>query len=148
MFHLTISVLDNTKLIFNMLDCVHGELCGPECYSTMDQVIEDLQLMLHKPHKFLRRSFDIGKQSFSGLELRETFMPRDNEFALIQSCYRRSILGPCEVAVISGESGSGKSWLARRVGRFVSAQSGLFLTGKFQMKQSNPVSRLMQLPYA
>jgi predicted NACHT family NTPase len=107
----------------------------------MDEVIEDLQLMLDRPSKFLRGSYDTMRQSFSGLQLQETFMPRDNEFAEIQSCYRRSILGPSEVTVVSGESGSGKTWLCQRVGRFITAETGVFLSGKFdQMEQSKPVS--------
>lgn len=124
-----------------MLDCVHGDLSGDESYSTMDEVIEDLQLMLDRPLKFLRGSYGTVRQSFSGLQLQETFMPRDNEFAEIQSCYRRSILGPSEVTVVSGESGSGKTWLCQRVGRFITAETGVFLSGKFdQMEQSKPVS--------
>ncbi|KAL7490060.1 hypothetical protein ACHAW6_015800 [Cyclotella cf. meneghiniana] len=67
----------------------------------------------------------------------------EDELASIQTCYQRSVTESCELAIITGESGTGKSWLARRVGGFIAAQGGLFLTGKFdQMKLVTPFSAL------
>eukprot|EP00804_Cyclotella_cryptica_P015019 CCRYP_000618-RB/>CCRYP_000618-RB protein AED:0.01 eAED:0.01 QI:822/1/1/1/0/0.5/2/1351/774 len=130
------------SLIFNMLDSIYGDFSGNDCYTKMADVTSDLQLMIDKPDKFLR-NLDLEKLSLSGLEWTETLFLRDDELASIQSCYRRSIAESCELAIIKGESGTGKSWLAQRAGRFILAQGGMFLTGKFdQMKQVTPFSAL------
>eukprot|EP00804_Cyclotella_cryptica_P018768 CCRYP_007259-RA/>CCRYP_007259-RA protein AED:0.28 eAED:0.28 QI:0/1/0.66/1/1/1/3/2507/1005 len=75
--------------------------------------------------------------------MKETVFPREEEFKTIQSCYHCSVKQSYEIAIIVGESGTGKSWLAQRVRRFVVAQGGLFLSGKFdQMQQVTPFSVL------
>lgn len=114
------------RLILNMLDCIHGDLSGNECYTTMAEVSSDLQLMIDKPHKFLQ-DLDMRKLTVFGLRMNETVIPREDEFESIQSCYHHSVLQSYEIAVIAGEPGTGKSWLAHRIGRFVAAQGGLFL---------------------
>jgi hypothetical protein len=123
-------------LIFNMLDCIYGDLGGDACYSELADVLFDLQLMQEKPAKFMR-NLDMDKLSISGLHLDENAIPRNAEFECIKACYRRRVLGSYELALIRGESGSGKSWLAeKKVGKFITDEGGVFLTGKFdQMKQ-------------
>ena len=129
-------------MILNMLDCIYGDLCGSDSYSRINDVTHDIQLMIEKPSKFLLKSVHMGMQSFSEQQIKETFMPRDDEFAKLKSCYRRSISASFEAAIITGESGIGKSWLAERVGRFVIAEGGMFLTGKFQTNEAAPFSAL------
>ena len=128
------------NLIFNMLDSVYGDLSGNESYTNMAQVASDLQLMIDKPSKFLR-GLDMDKLAISGLPISEVEIPREEEFETIKSSYNRCISGSCEIAMIHGKSGTGKSWLASRVGNFVISQGGLVMTGKFdQMQQSKPFS--------
>ena len=131
------------QLIFNMLDSVHGDFSGNDSYMNMTHISSDLQLMIDKPSKFLR-GLDMDKLSRSSLPLNEIEIPREEEFDAVKSSYSRCMLGSSEVAVIRGESGLGKSWLAHRVGRFVISEGGLFLTGKFdQMQEANkPFSAL------
>eukprot|EP00956_Cyclotella_meneghiniana_P001108 scaffold1292_cov71-Cyclotella_meneghiniana.AAC.8 len=129
-------------LIFNMLDSVHGYLSGNESYTNMAQVAYDLQLMIDKPSKF-QRGLDMDKVSVSGLPINDIDIPREEEFEAIKSCYNRSISGLCEIAIIRGESGTGKSWLAYRVGKFAISSGGLVLAGKFdQMHEAKPFSAL------
>ncbi|KAL7480275.1 hypothetical protein ACHAW6_005968 [Cyclotella cf. meneghiniana] len=98
--------------------------------------------MKDKPDKFLR-DLDLETLSLRGLELSNSLFLREDKLASIESCYRRSVSESYELAVILGESGTGKSWLARRLGMFVAAEGGLFLSGKFdQMKQVAPFSAL------
>jgi hypothetical protein len=104
-------------LIFNMLDCVHGELSGGECYDVMADIRSDLQLMLDKP-KFLR---DL-ELSTCGLQLNEISIPREEEIQSILSCYQRCISGACEFAIVSGSSGAGKSWILEKVGSAIIAE--------------------------
>eukprot|EP00804_Cyclotella_cryptica_P027949 CCRYP_003834-RA/>CCRYP_003834-RA protein AED:0.03 eAED:0.03 QI:51/1/1/1/0.66/0.5/4/541/1215 len=130
------------NLILNMLDCVYGDFSGTECYTKMVDVISDLNLMKDKPDKFLR-DLDLEILSMRGLDLGDTVFSREDKLASIEACYRRSVSESYELAIITGESGTGKSWLARRVGTFVAGQGGLFLSGKFdQMKQVTPFSAL------
>eukprot|EP00956_Cyclotella_meneghiniana_P036750 scaffold130081_cov74-Cyclotella_meneghiniana.AAC.8 len=131
------------RLIFNMLDSVYGDLSGQESYTNITDITCDLQLMIDKPDKFLR-DIDLNKQSSVGLQWNEIEIPREKEFEAIKSCYVRHMSGSCEIAIIKGESGTGKSWLAYRVGSFVISNGGVFLTGKFdQMQQANtPFSAL------
>ena len=130
------------QLIFNMLASVYGDLSGNETYISMADVASDLQLMIDKPSKFLQ-GLDMDKLSESGLPINELDIPREEEFETIKSCYNRCMLESCEVAIIKGESGTGKSWLAYRVGRHIISEGGLFLIGKFdQTNEDKPFSAL------
>eukprot|EP00956_Cyclotella_meneghiniana_P008867 scaffold12139_cov60-Cyclotella_meneghiniana.AAC.3 len=132
-------------LIFNMLDSVYGDLSGKESYTNMTDVAFDLQLMIDKPSKFLKR-LDTDQLSKSGLPIDDLEIPREEEFNAIKSCYHRSVLGSSEIAIIKGESGTGKSSLAYRIGSYVIKEGGLFLTGKFDQilhhDQAKPFSAL------
>lgn len=127
-------------LVYYMLDCVYGDLSGDECYAKLNDVSFDLHLMMKKPLQFIR-DLDIDKLSSSGLHLNKITIPRDDELQTILSCYRKSLSHSCEVAIVKGESGIGKSWLSAKIGRNIIKNGGLFLTAKFdQLKQIKPVS--------
>ena len=129
-------------LVFNMLDGVYGDLSGNECYTKLSDISLDLQLMMDKPSKFVQ-DLDAAKLSLSGLQLDETVIPRDEQLETLQSCYNSCVSGSSEVVIIRGESGSGKSWLAKKAGTSIVKAQGVFLTGKFdQMKQPKPFSAL------
>ena len=130
------------SLIGNMLDCVYGESAGKEVYTNLADVMADLQLMMTKPEKFLRGLNTID-MTLTGLPMHEFVVPREEGMNIIKSCYNRSIAGSHELAIIKGESGSGKSYLAQSVGNFIISEGGLFLSGKFcQMRQGVPFSAL------
>jgi predicted ATPase len=125
-----------------MLDTVYGDLRGKDSYSQLSDVAADLSLMSSDPSKFLH-GIDTTALSSPGLQLNEMHIPREEEFQAIKSCYHRSVAGPCKIVLIEGESGSGKSWLAQRVGSYIAADGGVFLSGKFdQMAQAKPFSAL------
>ena len=136
-------------LLLNMFDCVHGDFAGNDCYSNLDDIVSDLQLMIGKPTKFLwgfqsmimdqsSSSSNAQMQLLSGMEI-----SRDKEFGLIGSCYKSCLSGSSQVVIIQGKSGSGKSWIAHRVGTFIIAEGGIFLCGKFdQVNQATPFSAL------
>jgi hypothetical protein len=129
------------ELIFNMLDTVHGDSQGKDCYSQMSDITADLGLMLSEPAKFLH-GIDTTTMC-SGLQLNEMDISREDEFQSIKSCYHRCVAGSSEIVVVEGESGSGKSWLAQRLGSFIIAEGGVFLSGEFdQMAQAKPFSAL------
>ncbi|KAL7512036.1 hypothetical protein ACHAXN_008983 [Cyclotella atomus] len=59
------------------------------------------------------------------------------------TCYRRCEEGSCEITIIQGESGTGKSWMSQKVLRLIAAQGGIVVTSKFdQMKQAKPFAAI------
>eukprot|EP00804_Cyclotella_cryptica_P029852 CCRYP_010780-RC/>CCRYP_010780-RC protein AED:0.08 eAED:0.08 QI:0/0.8/0.66/1/0.8/0.66/6/45/1317 len=122
-------------LIYNMIDCINGDFMGNESYSEIVDVTCDLQLMLTKPSVYLH-DLEVDKLSLTALELNDTVFERKNEFDSLQCSYRRFVSGSSELAIITGTSGTGKSTMANRLGNFITAEGGLFLSGKFdQMMQ-------------
>ena len=131
-----------SSLILNMLECVYGEYSGDHCYHRMLGVAHDLHLIENKPHKFLQ-DLNTNKLTLTGLPWDEIEINRAKELDAIKSCYRRCDSGSWEAVIVNGESGSGKSWLARHVGMFVAEEGGFFLSAKFdQMRQSKPLSAI------
>eukprot|EP00984_Skeletonema_dohrnii_P024711 scaffold13838_cov104-Skeletonema_dohrnii-CCMP3373.AAC.9 len=126
-------------LVANMLDCSNGTLSGEYSYQNMSDVRSDLRLMLDKPNTFLR-NLDMSKLSTRGPQfIEKTMFGRNVELSIIKDAYRRSISGECGLVTISGTSGTGKSLLANEFGKFVSAEGGVFLSGKFdQLRQDKP----------
>jgi predicted ATPase len=128
-------------LIRNMIDCVNGDFMGNDSYSDLVDVTCDLQLMLDKPLVYLH-DLDVGKLLLTGLDLNNTVFEQNDEFASLQSAYLRALSGSSELAIITGMSGTGKSTVANRFGNFVTANGGMFLSGKFDqmMQQVQPFS--------
>ena len=127
-------------LIFNMLDSVYGDLRSNETYNSISEVTLDLKLMLDKPNHL--RGLDTNNTS-PCLQLGDISILREEELQSIESCYQRSLSGSCELVIIKGESGSGKTWLAQKVGSLVIEKCGLFLMGKFdRLQQQRPFSAL------
>jgi predicted ATPase len=128
-------------LIFNMLNCVYGDLSGVECYTNIADVQSDLQLMIDKP-KYLQ-GLGANEMSSPSLQLNDISIPREEELQSILSSYRRCLAGSSEFVIIQGESGSGKSLLAHQVGSLLIEEGGLFLIGKYdQLQQSKPFAAL------
>lgn len=128
------------RLIYNMLDGIHGTFADNECYSDITSVMFDLKLMQQKPH-FLH-NLDMEKLS-TGLQCSDNIFSREEEFISLQSCYFRSISGGSEPVIIVGDSGTGKTHLANRLGSFIRQQGGVFISGKFDMmQQAKPFSAL------
>eukprot|EP00804_Cyclotella_cryptica_P016338 CCRYP_009905-RA/>CCRYP_009905-RA protein AED:0.10 eAED:0.10 QI:612/0.62/0.44/1/1/1/9/202/1008 len=131
-----------SNLIYNMIDCINGDFKGDHSYRTLSDVTPDLRLMVEYPDKFLR-DLDVNSLSLTPLSLKDSVFERKDEFASLQCAYRRSASGSPEIALIAGESGTGKSWLANRIGRFILSNSGIFLQGKFdRLHRTQPFSVL------
>lgn len=75
-------------------------------------------------------------------EIRRDLFLRKKEYASLQSAYRPSMLGSPEVVTISGAAGTGKSALARELGRFITANKGVFL-----VNLTNLTSQSLSLHY-
>ena len=100
--------------------------------------------MLDKPAIFLR---DIDLDKFSTIELHfnDSMLGREKELLAVTAAYQQSLLslGEKELVIITGQAGSGKSYLSQRFGDYVTASGGVFLSAKFdQLKQARPLSAL------
>ena len=129
-------------LILNMIGCVYGKLKGNDCYSNLNDISSDLNLMAEKPSTYLQC---VNTDNFfsSGLQSKNCALSRDEEFAAVKSSYDRCIHGSRELAIIKGESGTGKTLLAHRVGMSIIEDGGIILMGKFDQLQSpTPFSAL------
>ncbi|MGA4923150.1 ATP-binding protein, partial [Bacillus subtilis] len=70
---------------------------------------------------------------------------RDDAVASLLAALERSAGGACEMLLVAGESGIGKSALVQEVRQSVSARSGYFLSGKLDLLQRDvPYAALVQ----
>eukprot|EP00804_Cyclotella_cryptica_P022353 CCRYP_015913-RA/>CCRYP_015913-RA protein AED:0.01 eAED:0.01 QI:137/1/1/1/0.66/0.5/4/982/1465 len=130
-------------LLYNMLDCINGDLSGCEAFVNMTDVTAELQLMLDNPLKFMHDP-DVSAISSAGLQLKDMSVVRNEEFASLQQAYHRATDGSSEFAIITGGSGTGKSYLAFRLGRHITDCGGIFLPVKFDpVAQARPFSALV-----
>lgn len=146
------------ELIRNMIDSSTSDGedhdVDDEAYMSMTDVRDDLRALMENPDLYLRE-LDIAHASRVGIQFedgvggegdRTSFYGRDAELETLKECYHRAISGECEVAMISGPSGIGKSKLSEEFARYVTAQSGpvgiggvrsIFLSGRFDRLQKD-----------
>ena len=75
----------------------------------------------------------------------ETLYGREAELAALLAAFERVSDGHCEVAVVAGYPGIGKSALVRELYRPITRQRGYFIAGKFdQFNRNTPYSSLLQ----
>eukprot|EP00984_Skeletonema_dohrnii_P034871 scaffold33898_cov222-Skeletonema_dohrnii-CCMP3373.AAC.1 len=127
-------------LISNMVDSVDGD--NGEAYGLISDVRDDLKLMIDSPHVYLH-DFDLAKATKVGLQFGSAFYGREAELRTLKECYQRSITSECEVAMICGTSGIGKSKLSREFARYVNEDGGsIFLSGRFDKLESQPLQAI------
>ena len=130
------------SLILNMIECVYGDLKGNDCYSKLNDISSDLNLLMTKPSIYLR-CLETDDLFSNDLKSNNSALSRDNEFSAVKSSYNRRVRGSHELAIIKGESGCGKSWLAHRIGMSIIEEGGIMLVGKFDQSQTiKPFSAL------
>jgi predicted ATPase len=146
-------------LIRNMIDSSTSDgedlFVDDETYMSMIDVRDDLKALMENSELYMRE-VDIAHASRVGIQFedgvggegeRTSFYGRDAELETLKECYHRTIAGECEVAMISGPSGIGKSKLSEEFARYVTTQSGsagigggvrsLFLSGRFDKLQKD-----------
>jgi len=123
-------------MISNMINSVNGD---GEAYEFISEVRDDLKLMINSPNVYLQ-DVDLTKAANVGLQFGSTLYGREAELKALQECYQRSISSECEMAIICGNSGIGKSKLSREFARSASEAGGsIFLSGRFDQLQSEPL---------
>ena len=126
-----------SNLVFHLLrNDSHGR--GP--YASTSDVSEALHYMLDDPQRYVF-SYSNGVVHFASDRL---YGRKEEEFKMMQ-VYNRVIAaeGKCEILLISGQSGIGKSSLALELKQPIEAMGGFFLSGKFdELRQVDPLSAL------
>ena len=127
-------------LISNMIDSVGYAQGGiREAYGYISEVRDDLKLMIDSPHVYFD-DFDLAKASSDGLQFGRSLYGREVELQTLKECYQRSISSECEVAMICGTSGIGKSKLSQKFARSVNEDGGsILLSGRFDKLESQPL---------
>lgn len=116
------------SLVDNLLDCNQGDSRGDEAYSTIADVLFDLQL-LETNEKSLE---DIKNEPFPYLVIPDRMYGREEETKKLEAAYQCHVNGTCSGVLISGKAGVGKSKLASYV-RDLS--SGHVIMTKFDQSQ-------------
>lgn len=127
-------------MISNMIDSENADAHGVgEAYEFISEVRDDLKLMIDYPNVYLQ-DIDLTKAANVGLQFGNSFYGRESELKVLKECYQRSISIECEMAIIGGNSGVGKSKLAREFARSVNEDGrSIFLSGRFDQLQSQPL---------
>ncbi len=82
--------------------------------------------------------FELGQQDVSDrFQLPQRLYGRDEEIAELLAAFARVTQGPAEWLLVAGYSGVGKSSLVREIYKPITAQTGFFLSGKFDQFQRN-----------
>ncbi|WP_458119755.1 diguanylate cyclase domain-containing protein [Paenibacillus sp. Z6-24] len=89
--------------------------------------------------------FEIGLEDRSTIfHMPQKLYGRHDELAVLQSVFVQSIEGRLQLALVSGEAGSGKTVLVNELKTIVSCEKGYFVQGKFEQYNKNiPYSAIM-----
>lgn len=88
--------------------------------------------------------FELGKKDISSrFEVSQKLQGRENEKRVFGDALGRVHLGACEMILVSGDSGSGKSSLVDVVSRFDIQNRGYFISGKFDVHKRSPYAPLI-----
>jgi len=78
-------------------------------------------------------------------EISDSLYGREQELQDIRNSYHRALLGSNEMVFVSGLSGIGKSYLIHEFQKSIAADTGLFISGKFeQFKRDTPFQAIVQ----
>lgn len=88
--------------------------------------------------------FELGKKDISSrFEVARKLQGRENERQVFGDALGRVRLGACEMILVSGDSGSGKSSLVEDVSRFEMKNREYFISGKFDVQKRSPYAPLI-----
>ncbi|MCP4221512.1 MAG: AAA family ATPase, partial [bacterium] len=83
-------------------------------------------------------AFTMGTKDFSGkLHIPETLYGREKEIKGLLEAYERVALGSCEMLLVKGYSGTGKTALVNEIHKSITKDRGYFVSSKFEQFQQN-----------
>jgi hypothetical protein len=132
-------------LVRHLLECRHDLFCEDDAYTSFDDLLVDLQLMIDNPSCFLDNIYVSNLQK---VEILDKLYGRDEELLKLEESYQSHIAnGSITGAVISGGAGEGKSKLATHTQKLTIQASGSFLSAKFEQHQMSlkPMSTIAKM---
>lgn len=111
-------------------------------YQSARGLIHDLERCRREPGQ----EFELGEHDVSErFQVSERLLGREAELAALFAAFEQASRGPARLALVGGCSGSGKSALIRELHKPIVAQSGGFVSGKFDaLDRSVPYGALVQ----
>ena len=125
-------------LIKNLISCSQSDFRADEAYSSFDDVLTDLNLVIDNPGCYLESLGD--SPTFT---IPHKLYGRQKTMDQIASLYK---CGTCNSLVVNGRAGVGKSSLLANVFTSISEQDGsYFLQTKFEQAGINPLATVASL---
>ncbi len=115
-----------------------GHDVNEESYQFISEIRDDLKLMIDSPDAYLR-GIDLTEAVNVGLQFGDSLYGRRAEMQALQESFQRSISSECEVAMIRGTSGIGKSKLSEEFIRYATESGSTVLSGRCDKLQSQPL---------
>jgi len=109
-----------------------------EAFEFISEVRDDLKLMIDSPNVYLQ-DIDLAEATNVGLQFGSSLHGREAEMQALKESCQRSISTGCEVAMICGTSGIGKSKLSEEFARSAKESGSIFISGRFDKLQSQPL---------
>ena len=132
-------------LVMNLLECRHNPFCDDNAYTSFDDLLVDLQLMIDNPSCFLD---SIHISNVPKLKITDKLYGRDQELLILEDLYQSHITSRQTTGVvISGGAGAGKSTLAMYLQKVARQSNGHFLLAKFEHNQMSlkPLSTIANM---
>lgn len=130
-----------TSICRLLSDLIDQHVRTKTSFASLDDVSDDLEQMFIEPDIFLHEPtlsdvrLDFGSRLYGRKEEVSQLLDIANDIS------SRRETGPLEIVSIGGYSGTGKSFLVRQVGQYLSAKGWIFIKGKFdRMRQRDAFS--------
>ncbi len=120
---------------------------GEDRYQNPYSIVKDLK---NCQNQFIQtgkiNDFQIAKNDIPHVYVpSQIIVGRDNEITKLKKCFENVCNGSCEIVLVEGQSGIGKSTLINELYKPISEARGFFISGKYnQYRRSVPYSALIQ----
>ncbi|KAL7542869.1 hypothetical protein ACHAXR_012176 [Thalassiosira sp. AJA248-18] len=122
-------------------DLIDGPSRTKTSFASLNDVLDDLEQMATEPDTFLHEPTRTDVKLNFGNELYGRKEEVSQIIDIANDVSSRRETGPLELVSIEGYSGSGKSFLVRQVGHYLSSKGWIFIQGKFdRMRQRDSFS--------
>ncbi|MGB8699241.1 MAG: diguanylate cyclase [Thermosynechococcaceae cyanobacterium] len=144
------SLSQHHKPTLNLLSDILMKLLAKnaeERYQSAFGLQVDLNYCLETLHSGQRiPNFRLGSQDMTGqFSLPQKLYGRESDLKTLLTRFERASLGACEILLVMGESGVGKSAFIREVYKPITSKNAIFISGKYeQYKQNIPYYALSQ----
>ena len=114
---------------------------APGIQSDLERCLQEFRQTPHMIDPFPLASHDISDK----FQIPQKLYGRDREINLLMEAFERVRQGGCELMLVSGPAGIGKTALVHQIHRSITENRGYFISGKFDQYQRNvPYSAMIR----